>query len=265
MRDVTDQLIPSHPSRPIRGGGPSPRTIWAGEIAELPLFLGVEREVVSELASCFEAFQYPVGAMVLEAGDCPTKLKVILQGIIELCRVDEVGQEHGVLLLSAKDLLMPAAVLLEEPSLVCARALTESVVLKLDAGLMRSAMSRSTQLSLNLLRVTSGQWRMAVRNILELTSRTAAQRLGAFLLRLADLQDSTAGSVPVLAIAKRNLAARLAITPETLSRTLQVNSDRGLHLRGRAIVIRDRAKLEAFCGPDPYPGSNERKQHVYAI
>jgi CRP/FNR family transcriptional activator FtrB len=113
------------------------------------------------------------------------------------------------------------------------------------------------------MKAMSGQWRMAVRNILDLNCRTAAQRVGAFLLRIADLQSDT--SAPVLPIAKRHLAVRLGITAETLSRMLQTLADHGLHLRGRVIVVRDRAAIEEFCGPDPYPDKDERILDVFAL
>ena len=49
---------------------------------------------------------------------------------------------------------------------------------------------------------------------------------------------------------KRNLAARIGMTPETLSRTLQTLADNGLVVRGRQIIVRDRARIESFCGAD---------------
>jgi hypothetical protein len=39
------------------------------------------------------------------------------------------------------------------------------------------------------------------------------------------------------------------MTPETLSRTLQILADNGLVVRGRQIIIRDRERIERFCGP----------------
>jgi CRP-like cAMP-binding protein len=104
---------------------------------------------------------------------------------------------------------------------------------------------------------------MAVRNILDLNCRTAAQRVASFLLRLVDLQPDT--GAPILPIAKRHLAARLGMTAETLSRMLQVVADNGLHLRGRTIIVHDRARVEKFCGPDPYPSADERALNVFAL
>jgi hypothetical protein len=53
--------------------------------------------------------------------------------------------------------------------------------------------------------------------------------------------------------------------PETLSRTLQTLADNGLYLRGRQIIVRDREAIEAFCGPDPYPSSDEHQLGVHAL
>jgi CRP-like cAMP-binding protein len=124
-------------------------------------------------------------------------------------------------------------------------------------------MAGSPVLAGNLMKAMSGQWRMAVRNILDLNCRTAGQRVAAFLLRLVDLQQDF--ETPILPIAKRHLAARLGMTAETLSRMLQVVADNGVYLRGRAIIVHDRARAEAFCGPDPYPGADERALNVFAL
>jgi CRP/FNR family transcriptional activator FtrB len=233
------------------------------DIVGLPLFEGVQKNVVERLATQFRALQYRAGALVFNAGDTPSKLSILTRGIVELCRVDDDGDEHAVLLLAERDLLAPAASLLREPSLLCARALTTIRILEVEAQHIRSALASSPELSFNLLRVTSGQWRMAVRSILDLTARSAPQRLGAFLLRFIDLQGG--GSSSVLPIPKRYLAARLGMTPETLSRALQTIAKNGLHLRGRTIIVRDREQIENFCGPDPYPATHERNHSVFAI
>ena len=189
-------------------------------------------------------------------------LHIVLRGIVDLTHVDGDG-ECGVLLLAAKDLLLPATTLFREPALVSARALTTTKVLILDESATRSALRESTIFATNLMKAVSGQWRMAVRNILDLNCRSAAQRLGAFLLRIADLQ---AGSgTAVLPIPKRHLAVRLGMTAETLSRMLQVVANHGLYLRGRTIIVRDRRAIEEFCGPDPYPEKDERLLDVFAL
>lgn len=232
------------------------------ELASLPIFEGVDPELRARLLERCSARQYPAGALILRQGELAPALHVVLRGIVDLTHVSGKS-ECGVLLLSSKDLLLPASTVFHEPALVSARALTNSKILMLDGSDVHAALEYSTAFAANLMKPMSGQWRMAVRNILDLNCRSAAQRVGAFLLRLADLQSDT--SAPLLPIAKRHLAVRLGITAETLSRMLQTVADHGLHLRGRTIVIRDRAAIEEFCGPDPYPQKDERPLNVFAL
>lgn len=235
--------------------------LYFGQLSTLPIFDGVEKELTRTLLSQFSSQQYRAGATIIDEGEKIDRLYIVQLGIVDLTRVDG-EHECGVLLLSAKDVLMPAAAIFEESSLVTVRALTTTKLAGVSAEVIRSAALQSSHLARNIMKVMSGQWRMAVRNILDLNCRTAAQRLGAFLLHLADLQEDGA---PILPIAKRHLASRLGVAPETLSRTLHIVAANGLHLRGRAIIIHDRARIERFCGPDPYLDSDERRLSVYAF
>jgi hypothetical protein len=55
------------------------------------------------------------------------------------------------------------------------------------------------------------------------------------------------------------------MTAETLSRMRQVVAGHVLYLRGRTIIVRDRAAIEQFCGPDLYSRSHERSLDVFAL
>lgn len=231
-------------------------------LPQLPIFDGIEADLARKLIGNCSARQYRAGTFIVRAGEPLEGLHIVLRGIVDLTHVDG-EDECGVLLLSAKDLLLPATTLFREPALVSARALTTTKVMTIEARATQEALSRSTAFATNLMRAVSGQWRMAVRNILDLNCRSAAQRLGAFLLRIADLQHGAGAAV--LPIPKRHLAIRLGMTAETLSRMLQVVANHGLHLRGRTIIVRDRAAIEEFCGPDPYPDKDERVLDVFAL
>jgi CRP/FNR family transcriptional activator FtrB len=231
-------------------------------LAQLPVFEGIEGDLARKLICSCSGRQYRAGTFIVRAGEPLEGLHIVLRGIVDLTHVDG-EDECGVLLLSARDLLLPATTLFREPALVSARALTTTKVMVIDGAVTQEALSRSTVFAVNLMKAVSGQWRMAVRNILDLNCRSAAQRLGAFLLRIADLQHGAGGAV--LPIPKRHLAIRLGMTAETLSRMLQVVANHGLYLRGRTIIVRDRPAIEEFCGPDPYPEKDERMLDVFAL
>jgi len=232
------------------------------ELRAHPIFDGLNRNIADCLLSASTALQYRAGSFIVHQGGRLDGLHVVHRGLVDLAHVNG-DHECGVMLLSTKDLLLPASALFGEPSIVSARALTTTKVVVFGAAEVSAAMEVSRVLANNILKAMSGHWRMTVRNVLDLNCRTAAQRLAAFLLRLVDLQADS--SAPVLPIAKRHLAARLGMTAETLSRMLQVVADNGIYVRGRTIIVNDRARAEAFCGPDPYPGGDERGLNVFAL
>ncbi|URD61849.1 helix-turn-helix domain-containing protein [Sphingomonas sp. KRR8] len=232
------------------------------ELRGFHLFEGVEAGLADSLIANCTSLWFKPGELIFEQDNPLTRLMIISRGLVDLSRI-EGTREFGVLLLAAHDLLLPGAALFDEPCLLSARALTRTKICGFPADVILGAMSQSARLSFNLLSVTSGQWRMSVRNTLDASTRTAAQRVGAFLLRLADLQPHT--SPAFLPISKRHLSSRLGITPETLSRVLQNVAEHGLYLRGRMIFVRDREQIERFCGPDPYIARDERELGVFAL
>jgi CRP/FNR family transcriptional activator FtrB len=161
------------------------------------------------------------------------------------------------------DVFVPAAALYEEPYLVSAGALTPARLLMIDAQTVREQTRSCPKLALGIARIMAGQWRVALKIILDLKCRSPSQRLAAFLLRLHDARP--VGSIAEVPFSKRQLAQRIGMQPETLSRTLQTLAANGLYLRGREIIITNRDEIERFCGPAPYPTANEYELGVHAL
>jgi CRP/FNR family transcriptional activator FtrB len=173
------------------------------------------------------------------------------------------GRHCTVLLLTPGDSFMPAAALYDEPYLLSARTLAPSRVLMIDANVVRNEAKQTPEFGMAISRLLAGQFRLSLRIILDLKCRSPSERLTAFLLRLHDMRPP--GTVAQIPFTKRQLSARIGMQPETLSRTLQVLAGNGLYLRGREIIVADRAKAEAFCGEDPYPSGSEDELGVYAL
>lgn len=188
--------------------------------------------------------------LLIAEGDDATELLLIRSGVVELSK--RTGERVcGVMILSGGDLLMPTAVLFDEPYLTSARTLTAAHIAHLPASTVRTIARECAPFALALNEAIGAQWRMAVRHILDLKCRSAPERLGAFLLRLVD-SGADDHAVPEIPFAKKDLAARLGMTAETLSRAAQTVADHGLLVRGSRIIVRDREQIERFCGPDPY-------------
>jgi CRP/FNR family transcriptional activator FtrB len=232
------------------------------EPADLPFLGGLPERVRERLLGSATIEHLAPRAELFGGGGTPTHLHIVLRGIVELACLYE-RRECTALMMAAGDVLMPAAVLYSEPYLISARALTAAKVLAIDAEMVREQARTSTELALALAGLMGGQWRVALKIILDLKCRSPSQRLAAFLLRLHDA--SGAGRPAEVPFSKRQLASRIGMQPETLSRTLQTLAANGLYLRGREIIVTNRSAAEAFCGPDPYPPATEYELGVHAL
>ena len=232
------------------------------EPADLPFLGSLPDAVRDRLIGSSRLENFAPREELFGGGAIPTQLHIVLSGIVEIACLYE-RRECTALMMAAGDVLMPAAALHSEPYLISARALTAAKVLAIDADAVRQEARASTELALALAGLIGGQWRVALKIILDLKCRSPSQRLAAFLLRL---HDSARPGVPAeVPFSKRQLASRIGMQPETLSRTLQTLAANGLYLRGREIIVTDRAAAETFCGPDPYPPASEYELGVHAL
>lgn len=232
------------------------------EFAEIPLFSRLPRASRERLRDGGRVERFPAGATIFSEGETPKYFHALLRGMVDLSCTYR-GRHCTVLLLTAGDSFMPAAALFDEPYLLSARTLSPSRVLMIDSDVVRRESKETPEFGLAISRLLGGQFRLSLRIILDLKCRSPSERLAAFLLRLHDMRAP--GSVAQIPFTKRQLAARIGMQPETLSRTLQVLAANGLYLRGREIIVADRSKIEAFCGADPYPSGSEDELGVYAL
>jgi CRP/FNR family transcriptional activator FtrB len=250
MDSVTDMISTADVDR--LAAGPGEITL----LAELP------KAVRDRLLAASRVERFEPRAEIFTKGEIPDDLHIVLGGIVDLSCSYKTN-ECTALMMAAGDVFMPAAALYAEPYLVSARALTASRILAIDAEVVRREAQGCTKLALALTRVMAGQWRVALKIILDLKCRSPSQRLAAFLLRLHDAAEP--GPPAEIPFSKRQLASRIGMQPETLSRTLQTLAGNGLYLRGRQIIVTNREAAEEFCGPDPYPPASEYELGVHTL
>lgn len=226
----------------------------------LPLLADLGVDELARILRASTVQSYPSGVLICEEAAPADTLHAVISGTVEIYSTGN-GREWGLMLMNSGDIIAPGAVLFDEPHTVSARTLCFCRMLAIDAGEVRAQAARSAQFAMHLGRALAGQFRVAMRQVVDLKSRNAAQRLGSFLLKLA---DRSTVPTPELPMRKRNLAARIGMTPETLSRTLQILAANGLVVRGRQIIVRDRERIEDFCGPEPYrpPAEDALQVHV---
>lgn len=214
-------------------------------LAKVPLFCGLTRDGLERVTAEASVARYPQGAVVLHQGATAQYLHVLLEGQIGLLGTLSDGEETIVEILRDGEVFIAAAVLTERPYLMGATALKDSRVLLLPAEPLRRDLRADPDLALAMLTSLSTHFRQLVREVKDLKLKSAAQRLGHYLLGLTAKRE---GSVIVrLPHSKGVIAARIGVRAETLSRAFASLRDDGATVSGNTVVIADIERLARFC------------------
>lgn len=227
----------------------------------LPLLDGLDPARIDRLLADASIERHPKGALLFAEGDTPERLHLLLSGSIEAF-INDGSRDCSIVILSAPDMFMPAAALVDEPYLLSSRVLRSAKLLSISAEIVRAEMTACPILACRLVKALAGQHRLALRHIKDLKTRSGPQRLAAFLLWLVD-EKGEAGAAE-LPYPKGTLASRLGMTAETFSRAVQTLSDHGLVVRGHRVVLKDRVAAARFCYPDPLIDGGEHGLDVWA-
>lgn len=213
-------------------------------IAEVPHFADLPTETLDRVIAGATVFSYPRGTVLFHQGDMPECLHIVLDGEVGL--IGEGGGEETVVeILQPGEMFIAAAVLTNRPCLMTAKVLKPARLLLLGAAEFRANLRSEPDLAIAMLAAVSRYFRLLVREVKDLKLKSSAQRLGLYLLNLADTQQ---GRVMVrLPHPKSVIAARIGIRPETLSRHFALLQDVGVWVRGNQVEIMDIARLRRFC------------------
>lgn len=188
----------------------------------------------------------PAHTLLLAQGERPAHLHIALSGRVGLLGRSPDGQETVIEFFEAGDVFVAPAVILDAPYLMSVRVLSEARIVMIEAEHFRRSLAADHGLTTAMMRELSRHWRLLVQQIKDLKLRRAPQRLAAYLL---SLNGGRAGEI-ALPGGRRDLAARLGMTPESLSRAFNELKSLGVSGRGSAVVIADSARLQSYCAFD---------------
>lgn len=217
-------------------------------LAGTSLFAGLPRRTLDRLAAGAEVQLHPKETSIFQQGHPPDALHILLDGAVQLLARSDSGRETIVDMLEPVTAFAPAEALTGAPHLTTARVLRPAQVLSIPAVDLRREAAREADLALALTASLSGQVRRMVRQVKNLKLRTSTQRLGCYLLSLA--QASGDHGRVMLPYDKRLIAVHLGMTPESLSRALGQLRPYGVEVRGRDVLLNDVAALTEACKPD---------------
>lgn len=213
----------------------------------LPHFRGIASESLSRIASACVTKTLGAGESIFHEGEPCRAFYAILEGGAVVYRAGEDGRRQilhrikpGMSFAEAAALTMrvyPASAEATEPG-------TELLVI--DARHILAEFQKDPSLA-GAMVGSLCQWLLRmIERVDELSAASAGARLARHLLRLPAAGSGSDVRIE-LPMAKKDLAAHLAITPETLSRLLKRWSDRGvIDNEGKTLVIKDAETLETI-------------------
>jgi CRP/FNR family transcriptional activator FtrB len=205
-----------------------------------PLLAVAAPETRARLLAQARPLLLPRGAAII-AQDAPAELVYLLQqGSVGLSTVEDGGGATLVEILSPGDAFPLAAAMLRLPCPISAATLAPSRILAIPGVALREEAAGDPGLMRAAIEQMSRQWRLLADQVVDLKTRDATQRAARFLARRLPRQQG-----PVeLPEPRAAIAARLGMTPESLSRALHGLEAAGLlRLNGRRVDVPDRAAL----------------------
>jgi CRP/FNR family transcriptional activator FtrB len=184
----------------------------------------------------------PRGAVLFEQGEQPDFVHMLLAGSIGLQATVPDGGKTIVELFGPGELLLVPAVVLRLPYLASAVAMTEVRVLMIPGDVFRDGVARSHDLCRATTQLLARHWRLMVDQVVDLKLRSAEERVARFVARRVS-EEAGAGCA-ALPEPRTAIAARLGMTPETLSRTLGTLEAKGrLNRTAKGPSVADRQAL----------------------
>lgn len=201
--------------------------------------------------------------MVLHHGDAASNLWLVLSGWVKLTRQTPDGKESIVGLCAEGDVFGEAALFAYANYPYHAEVLAADTQLAaIPAEIIRKLIAGNITFSNSMMALLNARTAQAQLKLEQMTTMSASQRLGCFLLRLCHTQANGSKTIQI-PVEKHILASYLGMKPETLSRSQQQLKPLGIAVIGHEVTIANIERLREFvCNSCSESGSCEIEEAV---
>jgi CRP-like cAMP-binding protein len=211
------------------------------------LFSGLTDDEFKALAAEVLVESFDKGEILFHRGDKAEAFFFVESGQVELSLISRDGQKKIVEVIAHGRTFAEAILFMREGKFpVSAEALSDSVVYRIPNAAYRSLLQDNPDACMRLLSDVCYHLHQRVREIERLTIQNSHSRLASYLIdHIVETNDDEA--TVRLDLPRHVIAARLSITPETLSRLLRAMSDDGiLTVDDRLVFVHSLARLRPY-------------------
>ncbi|OQX21299.1 MAG: transcriptional regulator [Desulfobacteraceae bacterium IS3] len=217
-------------------------------ISEAPLFNGLPDDQIREIVRIAVERCFKKNEMIFSEGDEGNGFYIVAEGRVKIFKVSTEGKEQIFHIFDAGEPFGEVPVFSGQSFPANAQALAESRLLFFPRTAFVSLITGNPSLALNMLAVLAMRLRQFTVQIEHLSLKEVPGRVAAYLLYLADEQQT---DHLTLRISKGQLASLLGTIPETLSRTFSKMTDLNLiEVNGPGIRLINREEIEELAGYD---------------
>jgi CRP-like cAMP-binding protein len=208
------------------------------------LFAGLSPPQLQRLLTTAGIEEADAGQLLFDRGQPARHFYVVLEGQVNLVLYSRAGEEKIVDILGPGQSCAEAIMFMEGPAYpVSAMAASRARIARFSSVDYVAMLRESPETCLRMLGHLSQRLHMRIREIEHLTLESAAHRL----VRLIEsrLPADTDGPAEIqLQESRQEIASRLSMKPETLSRILRTLSDSGtISVQGRVLRVPSRRQL----------------------
>lgn len=219
------------------------------ELRRLPLLSELDDAQLARMRDTRQSVKLAAGETLFHMGDTSRHFYFVDQGAVKLFRVSPNGQEKILEIIRTGQMFAEAVMFFAKPLFpVNAEALEGTTLTAFDSSSFMSILHDSPETSIRLLGTLSMRLHHRVNEIDALSLQNSTLRVVNFLLNRLSENDGATPTIELEA-AKKVIAARLSIQPETFSRVLHTLADAGaIVVDGRKVVVKDINVLREFSG-----------------
>ena len=213
-----------------------------------PFFKNLGQAEQQQLIEQSHEQRLAAGELLIQQGQPAERFFLILKGRIKLYRISADGQEKVVEIIQAGQTFAEAVMFMQRSEYpVYAEALEAVQLISFPNRLMLTLLQENPHACLHLLGHLSMRLHQRLGELETLTLQNATQRFALYLIQQLENRSAETADIK-LPLAKRLIAARLSMQPETLSRIMaRLHQDGFIQMSGRQIHIPSVSSLLESC------------------
>lgn len=212
-------------------------------IERVPIFSGLSAEEMLEVVMTAAHRKYKKGEIIYLEGEAAEKLYVINSGKVKIYKETEEGKEQIIRILHEGDFMGELSLFTRSILTNNAEAVEPATVCILDSNKINALIETHPSIALKIMKELSIRLEKTEKLMESMGLRDVEQRVADILLEMAD-----GSNIFNLSISKKDLAAHIGMSQETLSRKLSSFQELGwIRQEGqRKIIILNREALEGI-------------------